>query len=164
MTTWTPERTETLRHLIEDGKSASEIGGVMRISRNTVCGKAFREGWPMRGGKQSAEEIDRKNKTGTFARIAIPLVPRPKRVRPSRAKVKTPPKPNPSAELKPSLGLTIFELGYHTCRYPDGGPYDPAKTFCGHPTFTADDHDYSYCYAHCRRAFAGPHGRQWEAA
>lgn len=42
MTYWTPEQDEKLKRFADEGLSASEIAGRMRISRNAVIGRAHR--------------------------------------------------------------------------------------------------------------------------
>lgn len=45
---WPQHRVDTLTHFWHEGLSASEIGRKMRVTRNTVIGKAHRIGLPAR--------------------------------------------------------------------------------------------------------------------
>ena len=68
---WTPERIAQLRALAASGLTASQVGRRMGVSRNAICGKAWRE------------EI-------VWGRIANRDVIRPKRIRRKRIKPMAP--------------------------------------------------------------------------
>jgi GcrA cell cycle regulator len=48
-----------------------------------------------------------------------------------------------------SQGLTLFDLRDHHCRWPLGGPTEPAKFFCGGVAVDRRP----YCAEHCRVAY-----------
>lgn len=56
----------------------------------------------------------------------------------------------PDAEIKPLAAYpTLFELRSGQCRFPIGGPAEPARFFCGAPTQPGKP----YCRECCQRAY-----------
>jgi hypothetical protein len=49
---WPAEREARCKQLIDEGKSASQIGREIGVSRSAVLGKAFRSGWRLGRKKQ----------------------------------------------------------------------------------------------------------------
>jgi GcrA cell cycle regulator len=167
---WPPERVETLKRLWAEGLSAGEIASQIGdgITRSAVLGK-----------------LHRLNQSGQ-KKLARPRPPRVRRAKPPRTngdaqrdrrfagvrrrartadKIKPPtiPAARTDIPLPVSLGIPLLALRDEQCRYPDGGPLDPAVTFCGHPVFEVRSGDWliarrPYCEAHCALAYV-PAGR-----
>lgn len=149
MTFWTEENTAEAPKLSLEGKSATEVAKLIgAVSRNSVIGRLNRVG---------------------FQRPTVASTPRlMKRRREPKARAqprKIGPPPAPIPEEIPNAGVTIFELGHYTCRWPLGGNGADMK-YCGCRT------DGIYCGTHKLRAFlprtegqkaAGVRGALWAA-
>ena len=48
---WPPERAERCKALIAQGRTATQIGEILGVSRSAVIGKAAREGWRWERGR-----------------------------------------------------------------------------------------------------------------
>jgi GcrA cell cycle regulator len=127
---WLSERIERLKALWNAGKSASQIGNELGVSRNAVIGKIHRlQGYtPTRIAKPPAQ--------------AKP--PKPPPAPKWKPKAPPPAPPEPVVDNVPSLDLTINQLKPGVCRYPHGerSPY----FFCGQPTREGSP----YCALHHR--------------
>ena len=77
---WTDERVAELRRLWDTGKSASEIGKILGVSKNSVVGKAHR--------------LKLKSPPSPIRRTAF--------VKPKSAPRKDPPKPRPEVIREPA--------------------------------------------------------------
>lgn len=143
---WTPERIERLKELVDQGLTAEQIARELGggITHNAVIGKIQRLGLKLRG---SAIWFPRPGK------------PRQPRVRaPKQRWVPPPPPPAQFAEAAtaappdPSkFACTLLQLNDKTCRWPLGDPQEPDFHFCGVPPREGQP----YCDHHCSMAFDG---------
>ncbi len=152
--TWDTERTERLLALHQEGKTASEIGAELGVTRNAVIGKLHRMGVTRK--KKEAEKVQ----------------PEPERVEESAASPDWAEKDGSredgdgtDAEDDPdeddrdrmevnrltarnaeqnSLKLSLMELTSRTCKWPIGDPASDEFWFCGLPS----THGKPYCEAH----------------
>jgi GcrA cell cycle regulator len=124
---WTPQRLETLHTLWTEGHTASQIGNVLGVSRNSVIGVVFRRGWQRRLDPQS-------NSTGRVDRV------RHKR----KARRVTAPRLNPAPKIKlpadlaaaraiPMSDVLLCDAAPSMCKFMAGDPaHDPRV--CGRAT------------------------------
>ena len=146
---WTNEdAVARFRGLLAAKEHFSTIAAIMNaefrcaLTRNAVIGKAGRMGLTNGRGKGSSIRTDRDkpkvNRRGGF--IAKPS--------PDESAL-----PLPWQEIAPSeaTACTLFDLTNETCRWPLGGPTEPAKLFCGDPTADLST-KRPYCRVHARRA------------
>lgn len=152
---WGEAEDATLAKLWAEGLSASQIARMLATgrSRNSVIGRIYRKGLPLRAERQN---------------------PRINKQRPRRQRIApTPPKLNPvkapplASELARIAALTPIEpalgvlgLTNFTCRYPVGDPTDPAFTFCGR---TCNNIENPYCVQHQKLAYVPVKKRQHDA-
>ena len=146
---WTPERIGKLRKLWGSGKSASQIADLLGLeTRQQVIGKAYRLGLVCSTRPPKA----RAEKTSFFKQVKNPAVAKVAEggsVSAFRNQIDPTPERCPK---KGGEGLTILELGPHSCRWPLGKPNEPATHFCGDETVEG----YSYCTEHlCRSRASG---------
>ena len=125
---WTDERVEELKRLWESGKSASEIGKILSVSKNSVVGKAHRL------KLQSRPSPIRR------APAAKPKAEAPKPVAKPPVEVALPPAPPPQSGVK-TKGPK--------CLWPIGDPGDDDFHFCEAPAVPSKP----YCAEHCARAY-----------
>jgi GcrA cell cycle regulator len=132
---WTDDRVERLKALFAEGKSATEIAGEFRVTRNAVCGKISRLGLfrkendpkpPKSPVTRPRIRITPANTNSNGLRLSITHEPV------SLAKLRV-------VDVKP-LAVPFADLLPGDCRYPEGDP----PTFCGHPKLE----NSSYCMAH----------------
>lgn len=145
---WTPERVDSLRELIERGLSAediaSELGGV---SRNAVIGKvhrlglAFARGW---GRHETPAEAVKRNARPTPPRVVkAPTVRKPVASKPAMSKsapatvtpAAPPIDPTPKAWPKPAgpEAVDIIGLKAGLCHMPLWGVEARSGLYCGKP-------------------------------
>ena len=153
---WTDEIVEQLKQHWIDGKSASQIAGLLGngVTRNAVIGKVHRLGLAGRAKTPSASiPRPRRMAPPPVHRVAAPRLtnsaPRMMRGATSFALA-----PEPSSELElqeefesvvlpMSLRVTIVELKESMCRWPLGDPSTSEFRYCGSPTATGP-----YCAYH----------------
>ena len=126
---WTEERVNELKRLWETGKSASEIGKILGVSKNSIIGKAHRlklKGRPSPISQGSALPKVRIQKPKEPPKPRAPIVPEPPRIRIPRRAGKGP-----------------------KCLWPIGDPGDPDFHFCEAPAVPGKP----YCAEHCARAY-----------
>lgn len=171
-TTWTPERTERLKVLAAEGRTAVEIGSEFHISRNAVIGKIARMGFPWTGsiyrnhhGRRGKVVANPKRKApGKFFSFnrpskALPVTgaARTDVLQPVAATVSAGSRPKP--KRKP---CTLVKLRENSCRFPLGDHVP------GHKDFRfCNDHaveGYPYCEHHCRIAYQPIRHRERDAA
>ena len=135
---WTPKSEAWLRWLWNERKlTASQIGSLLGVTRNTVIGKARRMG------------LDRRNTANQRKLVAD----RRKRwrKRPTRPLIKVEAMPDPIPAPRPAVPVgqhvLLIDLQSHHCRWPIGEP--PEMLFCG----AVKNGSSSYCEAHARRAY-----------
>jgi GcrA cell cycle regulator len=135
MSEWTDERIDTLRQLLADGLSASQMGDVLGCSRNAILGKIHRLGLSCR--------------QATAVHNPVKGI-RPRRSRPPQSEPRLPRVtfvPLPELLPIPDHPVELLNLAEHHCRYPydvDGG-----FLFCGRVKLA----DLPYCAGHCAICF-----------
>lgn len=121
------ESDRTIADLARQGMSASQIGAVLGITRNVVIGRSHRRGIQLNPQRQPAQRKRASarpvvSKTVTLPRVVMPIA-----------------KPVVIKPVKPvGEGVTFFDLGPRSCRYPHG------ERFCGAET----SHGSSWCGWH----------------
>ncbi len=145
-----PDRVLDLKRLWAEGLSASQIAGVLGVSRNTICGKIHRLGIsgtaPQDKRALTAGRATRQ--AGWKPRQWTPPMSREERARRQaernllREITRQQPLP-PAQQSADFLHLTFDQLTRKVCHYPIGE--EPPFTFCGQPTFKG-----SWC-RHCFR-------------
>ena len=140
---WTPDRIQELKELWGRGLSASHIGRIMGLTRNTIIGKAHRLGLSARGRAHRPT-------------VTIPM-PEPKPV--VKEAPQGPPEPSVDDYLAPG---EIAPAGH--CKWIEGdtGPGKTDWRYCGQPTGEngAPDRNVTRCAFHTRQMYARP-GRIW---
>ena len=125
---WTDERVADLKRLWETGKSASEIGKILGVSKNSVVGKAHR--------------LQLRGRPSPIRRISLPKV-----------KVKARPEPAPSRPVivaQPAPLPRPRRAGKGPkCLWPIGDPGEPDFHFCEGQAVPGKP----YCAEHCARAY-----------
>lgn len=133
---WTPETIEALNRLWAEGKSITEIGKLIGMTRNAVVGKAHRLGLAKR--------------PSPIARAAGPRPAQaPRKVQPRAAKAVVAPAPARPAKA-PVFRPTRIANG-PACRWPIGDPKTDDFHFCGDPSIEGKP----YCEKHCAMAYSG---------
>ncbi len=134
---WTDEVVAHMRELVADGLSASQIGRVLRVTRNAVIGKLARLHVSLNGHKSAPPKPK-----------ALP--PQPKR----RPIVMKDDAGKPAEVIKPPpfLGLSIAELSAKQCHYASEAEWYPPHTFCGQPCRDGS----AYCEFHHRVVWHKP--------
>lgn len=143
---WTPERTNALMALWDEGLSTAEIGRRLGVTKNAVVGKVHRLGLPKRGSPINQE------RTRT-PRTSTPRAPAQRRAAP--AAVHTKPKSAvpavvvPVAPRKPAKLVSLSGLTSDMCSWPIGDPTSEDFAFCGHEAVPGKP----YCLEHCGMAY-----------
>lgn len=152
--TWTDERVAELMRLWEAGRSASEIGRLLGVSKNSVVGKAHRM-------KLKARPSPIKRGTSPqVRRPAVASMPKPVAQAPSAPKqaparpAAAAPAPRPARRVARSAGKGP------SCLWPIGDPGDQDFHFCGEPAVPGKP----YCDEHCARAYIVRNRSDSEAA
>ena len=133
---WTEERTEYLRKLWSDGRSAAEIANELGgTSRSAVCGKVHRL---KLSGRRRAATSKVRSKTRSSKKPAAPP-----------PKVVAPKVPNEAVVIPISRSLKLVELTERTCKWPNGDPTTEDFSYCGNTADTSGP----YCTYHMRIAY-----------
>lgn len=142
---WTDDEIEELLKMWPY-HSASQIGEVIKRTRNAIIGKINR----LRHAGIAAANYDNKIYIDPPART--PRLPKP-RERPVMEIVEQPPAAPAPAVVPTSGACNIYELNGHRCHYPLGDLYEPgpAVLFCGAPAVDGRP----YCLHHCRVSYQG---------
>ena len=161
---WTDERIELLRQHWTEGKSASQIAGILGhgLTRNAIIGKVHRLGLAGRAKSPNSSSAPRPRPT--------PAPQRPQATRPApqqriihganalaiaRAPMEEEQSELESVVLPMSLKVTIVDLRESMCRWPLGDPTSPEFRYCGSPS-----QDGPYCTHHNRLAYQPAHDRR----
>ena len=152
---WTDEIVEQLKQHWIDGKSASQIAGLLGngVTRNAVIGKVHRLGLAGRAKTPSASiPRPRRSAPPPVHRVAAPRLAAtaPRMMRGATAFALAPESSElelqeefESVVLPMSLRVTIVELKESMCRWPLGDPATSEFRYCGSPTATGP-----YCAYH----------------
>ena len=157
---WTDEIVEQLKQHWIDGKSASQIAGLLGngVTRNAVIGKVHRLGLAGRA-KSPSTAASRPPPYGAAPahRVAGPRLSHAPRM--TRGATALAFAPQALSELESqeefesvvvpmSLRVTIIELKESMCRWPLGDPASSEFRYCGSPTASGP-----YCGYHCGLAY-----------
>lgn len=151
--TWTEERVAELMRLWEAGRSASEIGRLLGVSKNSVVGKAHRmklKARPSPIKRGGASQMRRP--AVTAAKPTAQPQPAPKRV------VQRPVAATPVQ--RPAKAVARASGKGPNCLWPIGDPGDQDFHFCGEPAVPGKP----YCDEHCARAYIVRNRSDSEAA
>jgi GcrA cell cycle regulator len=153
---WTDEIVEQLKQHWIDGKSASQIAGLLGngVTRNAVIGKVHRLGLAGRDKTPSASiPRPRRMAPPPVHRVAGPRLSSSQAPRMIRGATAFALAPETLAELEQpefesvvlpmSLRVTIVELKESMCRWPLGDPATSEFRYCGSPTASGP-----YCAYH----------------
>jgi GcrA cell cycle regulator len=167
---WTDERVEQLKQHWTDGKSASQIAGLLGdgITRNAVIGKVHRLGLAGRAKSPSSSALRPRRSAPSPAAhhpVARRLPPAaPRIVRTATALAITPeaiteaePEVFENVVVPMSLRVTIIELKEAMCRWPLGDPTTAEFRYCGSPVASGP-----YCAYHGRLAYQPAQERRRE--
>lgn len=156
---WTPERVEQLKALWATGKSCSQIGTVLGISRNAVLGKVSRLKLPKHGTNQRKklpQSISRRpgnSGGGEYRRTVrardIAASPEGRQVNPRGTSTVAEPilTFGPAWRALPGTKpVPLLKLKTGQCKWPIG---DRPILFCGCPVETEGK---PYCSAHHERS------------
>ena len=154
--TWTNERVAELMRLWEAGRSASEIGRLLGVSKNSVVGKAHRMKLKARPSpiKRGASPQVRRVAVAPLSKPAVQPPTAPKVAVPQAAA------PAPAPAARPSRTVARAGGKGPNCLWPIGDPGDQDFHFCGAPAVPGKP----YCDEHCARAYIVRHRSDSEAA
>lgn len=163
---WPADRVAELVRLRAEGHSASVIGGLLGVTRNSVIGKCHR--MKLAGhGPNNPPVIAAKPETGTAVRTGksrgahdkVNKARKAKKKPPASTKVVLfahPPEPIPGKPLKLSawaalpgsspVKLVDYDQRSHRCKWPIDVPGEAIARFCNYPT-----ENNVYCATHARR-------------
>ena len=152
--TWTEERVAELMRLWEAGRSASEIGRLLGVSKNSVVGKAHR--------------MKLKARPSPIKRGVTPQVRRPAAAAVSKPLAQPQPAPKrvearpiaPAPAQRPAKAVARSHGKGPNCLWPIGDPGDQDFHFCGEPAVPGKP----YCDEHCARAYIVRNRSDSEAA
>jgi GcrA cell cycle regulator len=138
--------------LWEAGRSASEIGRLLGVSKNSVVGKAHRMKLKARPSpiKRGVTPQARRPAVATVPKAAAQAAPAPKKVQDRPV----PPAPRPARTVARAHGKGP------SCLWPIGDPGDEDFHFCGEPAVPGKP----YCDEHCARAYIVRNRNDSEAA
>ncbi len=157
---WTDEIVEQLKQHWIDGKSASQIAGLLGngVTRNAVIGKVHRLGLAGRAKTPSSSASRPRRVAPQPAHRVAPHLgaSAPRMVRGATALAIA---PEALAEIESqeefesvvvpmSLKVTIIELKESMCRWPLGDPASSEFRYCGSPSTSGP-----YCAYHARLAY-----------
>ena len=156
---WTDEIIEQLKQHWMEGKSASQIAGLLGngMTRNAVIGKVHRLGLAGRAKAPSSGAARPRAPPPPAHRVAGPRLnsAAPRIVRGATALAIAPQalaevdEPEFESVVVPmSLRVTIVELKESMCRWPLGDPADSEFRYCGSPTASGP-----YCAYHAGLAY-----------
>src|ERR1700749_4467063 len=164
---WTDELVEQLKQHWIDGKSASQIAGLLGngVTRNAVIGKVHRLGLAGRAKTPStAASRPRRIAPPPAQRVAGPRLSNAPRI--TRGATALAYAPQALSELEQqeefesvvvpmSLRVTIIDLKESMCRWPLGDPATAECRYCGSPTASGP-----YCGYHGGLAYQPPQDRR----
>lgn len=151
--TWTNERVAELMRLWEAGRSASEIGRLLGVSKNSVVGKAHRM-------KLKARPSPIKRGSAPQMRRTVAPPSKPAVQAPAPAKPVQPQAAAPAPARRPARPVARASGKGPNCLWPIGDPGDQDFHFCGAPAVAGKP----YCDEHCARAYIVRNRSDSEAA
>ena len=118
---WAGERLDTLKKHHAEGKNPSEIGKLMGMSRSGIIGKLGRLGLRTEDNvsKRKTSVTDAGTKTRLKRKVEEAV---------AAARVVKPVKAKP---VEPKHHISIMDLTYTSCRWPEGDPRDDDFGYCG---------------------------------
>lgn len=153
-----PESVCRLRELLELKMSASRIADELskefgvKVSRNSICGKAFRLGLMLKGDGVNAENKTARAKPKKLHKTVFYI-----RAEPVEPVAELPPEP---IAIPVSRRVQLLELTFNSCRWPIGDPRHADFAFCGADRVKPHDDSNAYCAAHARIAYTPRPTRQ----
>lgn len=141
--TWTDERVAELMRLWEAGRSASEIGRLLGVSKNSVVGKAHRMKLKARPSPI------KRGSTPQVRRVAVAPIARPAAQAPAAPKAVETRVPAQAPAPRPARAVARANGKGPNCLWPIGDPGDQDFHFCGAPAVPGKP----YCDEHCARAY-----------
>ncbi|MFM7673434.1 MAG: GcrA family cell cycle regulator [Candidatus Fonsibacter sp.] len=146
---WTPEKTEQLKKLWNEGHTASQIAGMLGdgITRNAVIGKSHRLGLASRANSRNI--CIQRNEPKFHHRNSIPLK-KLRKPRGLRAIVI-------EKDFEPENPTSLENLSDKTCRWPINHPNEENFYFCGRTPMQ----ERVYCKLHVLHAYQ-PRGARAE--
>lgn len=154
--TWTEERVAELMRLWEAGRSASEIGRLLGVSKNSVVGKAHRmklKARPSPIKRGAAPQLRRP----AAAPVAKPAAVQAAPVAPKQVEIRAAQRAPAPRAARPAV--RAGGKGPN-CLWPIGDPGDQDFHFCGAPAVPGKP----YCDEHCARAYIVRNRSDSEAA
>jgi len=154
---WTPERTNALIALWDEGHSTAEIGRRLGVTKNSVVGKVHRLRLPKRGSPIHSGSGHSARSEGPVSIHRAPIAPRPAAsaaARPAPAHsgvaIRTQPViPKAVYEPMPTNVIKLSALTSDMCSWPIGDPGTAGFRFCGRSAVTGKP----YCPEHCSIAY-----------
>jgi GcrA cell cycle regulator len=145
--TWTHERTERMKKMWNDGRSASQIGRELGMTRNAVLGKRHRLQLDGRRPAYPAADPHLRAKLYAERRNAGKVLRRKQTaVMISTAPQEPAPPLVPRSGVIPTLNIPFMDIGYDQCREITGEGDDRLAIYCGHTVVNGS----SYCPFHHR--------------
>ena len=158
---WTEERIEELTRLWEAGRSASQIGKVLGMSKNAVIGKAHRLKLPARPSPIRVGSAAPRPATRAMPRPVLRQRPVGSgRARPHLETVAAVAPALQQAPLRVAPRAVRRGSDGRSCLWPIGDPGDPDFHFCGDEAVPGKP----YCDAHCAKAYIVKNRHGSEAA
>jgi GcrA cell cycle regulator len=123
---------------------SNEFG--VKITRNMVCGKAFRLGLILKGKGKNGENKTTKAKPQKLHKTIFYPRPEPVGI------------PAEPIAIPESRRVSIYELTFTSCRWPLGDPRDDDFAFCGADRANPYDDSNAYCAGHAATGYrpSGP--------
>lgn len=159
---WTPEVVDTMRRLLAEGLSSSQIAAQIGTTRNAVIGKVHRI-----EAATSMSLMRKRPRLGVLLLCSLPqqrdpkpkvVKPKPKSIGPSMPgdaggyrmpKVRLKYKPRKATTLKPGVECGILDVT--GCKWP---VRDEPKLAGGHAFCNGELHDHRYCQFHAEMSAA----------
>lgn len=147
---WTEERVELAKKLWGEGKSASQIAGILGggLTRNGVIGKLNRLKMPTRAktAAKASAAVSKEKRDGRKDQpkaAAIRHRAEMERIKPVRVL------PVPKGLPEPHKRMKLVDVGAMDCKWCTGDPLTADHSFCGKPVKPGS----SWCPEHYARVF-----------